>query len=286
MPRDTFFCTSPLCSTSTDFPCCPNNPLASRFFLCCQLPTACTTSTWKRHVQCARWIGRQNSTKTNYLLLVSISPHLSCTPKWKSKLMILMPQKMQTSSFPCIIYQECSNGMMRQPLLCTFPFPFLHLEQYFLCKWKQDVILCLPIAQLPTALLCSLELSNLVQALWKMGILNGLIWRTPKQPNISIWYSTRSEIEFHFASNLITILYGQLDNWTIGQVSLFSTDRKSQAFGLFNTITIQKKIKIVGGVVQSGRFSCMSSPTFREKILLLFPSGNFYLALAMSSPDI
>lgn len=77
-----------------------------------------------------------------------------------------------------------------------------------------------------------------------------------------------------------------MDNWTIGQVSLFSTDRKSQAFGLFNTITIQKKIKIVGGVVQSGRFSCMSSPTFREKILLLFPSGNFYLALAMSSPDI
>ena len=144
MPRDTFFCTSPLCSTSTDFPCCPNNPLASRFFLCCQLPTACTTSTWKRHVQCARWIGRQNSTKSNYLLLVSISPHLSCTPKWKSKLMILMPQKMQTSSFPCIIYQECSKRMMRQPLLCTFPFPLLHLEQYFFCKWKQDVILCLP----------------------------------------------------------------------------------------------------------------------------------------------
>ena len=66
-------------------------------------------------------------------------------------------------------------------------------------------------AQLPTVLLCSLELSNLVQALWKMGILNGLIWRTPKQPNISIWYSTRSGIEYRFASNLITMLYGQLD---------------------------------------------------------------------------
>ena len=37
----------------------------------------------------------------DHLRLSSISPHLSCTPKWKSRFMILMPQYMQRLRFFC-----------------------------------------------------------------------------------------------------------------------------------------------------------------------------------------